>query len=144
MSTPPPAPVIHARALVRSFSAVHAVRGVSFDVAQGEIFGLVGPDGASKTTIMRMLAGVLRPDSGDIRLEDIDVVAAPERAKAALNYMPQRFGLYEDLTVAENISFHGELFSVPRKMQRARSDQLLEAADLGLSGSAFQVSCPAA
>ncbi|WP_213766984.1 ABC transporter ATP-binding protein [Caballeronia sp. dw_19] len=130
MSTMPTGPAIHAHALIRSFGSVHAVRGISFDIARGEIFGLVGPDGAGKTTIMRMLAGVLRPDSGEIRLEDIDVVAAPERAKAALSYMPQRFGLYEDLTVAENIAFYGELFSVPRKTQRARSDQLLEAAGL--------------
>lgn len=130
MSTTPPDFAIHAHALTRSFGAVHAVRGISIDIARGEIFGLVGPDGAGKTTIMRMLAGVLRPDSGEIRLEDIDVVAAPERAKAALSYMPQRFGLYEDLTVAENISFYGELFGVPRKTQRERSKQLLEAAGL--------------
>ncbi|NYH14130.1 ABC transporter ATP-binding protein [Paraburkholderia bryophila] len=130
MSTTPPDFAIHAHALTRSFGAVHAVRGISIDIARGEIFGLVGPDGAGKTTIMRMLAGVLRPDSGEIGLEDIDVVAAPERAKAALSYMPQRFGLYEDLSVAENISFYGELFGVPRKTQRERSDQLLEAAGL--------------
>ncbi|SDI86269.1 ABC transporter ATP-binding protein [Paraburkholderia phenazinium] len=130
MSATPTGPAIHAHALVRSFGAVQAVRGISVDIARGEIFGLVGPDGAGKTTIMRMLAGVLRPDSGEIRLEDIDVVAAPERAKAALSYMPQRFGLYEDLSVAENIAFYGELFSVPRKTQRNRRDQLLKAAGL--------------
>jgi len=130
MNASPAAPVIRAHDLMRSFGAVQAVAGVSFDIERGEIFGLVGPDGAGKTTIMRMLAGVLRPDAGQIWLEDIDVVATPERAKAALSYMPQRFGLYEDLTVAENIFFYGELFRVSRKANRARSGELLEAAGL--------------
>ena len=121
---------IRARGLARHFGAVQAVRGIDLNIQSGEIFGLVGPDGAGKTTIMRMLAGVLRPDAGEIRLDDIDVVAMPERAKLSLSYMPQRFGLYEDLTVAENIFFYGELFRVPRKTRRARSDELLSAAGL--------------
>lgn len=130
MNPAPAAISVHAQDLVRGFGAVQAVRGVSFDIERGEIFGLVGPDGAGKTTIMRMLAGVLRPDAGQISLENIDVIAAPERAKAALSYMPQRFGLYEDLSVAENIFFYGELFGVSRKANRIRSGELLEAAGL--------------
>ncbi len=121
---------IRAEGLIRRFGPVAAVRGVSLAVERGEIFGLVGPDGAGKTTIMRMLAGVLPPDAGVIVLDGIDVVAEPERAKPRLSYMPQSFGLYEDLTVAENMFFYGELFGVPRKLRRARGLELLEAAGL--------------
>ena len=121
---------VFARGLVRRFGAVAAVQGIDLAVRRGEIFGLVGPDGAGKTTIMRMLAGVLRPDAGEIRLEGVDVVADPERAKPLLSYMPQRFGLYEDLTVAENIFFYATLFEVPASVRRDRSQELLAAAGL--------------
>ncbi|MGC2458980.1 MAG: ABC transporter ATP-binding protein [Gallionellaceae bacterium] len=121
---------VRAHGLSKNFGAVQAVHSVNFTVSPGEIFGLVGPDGAGKTTIMRMLAGVLRPDAGDILVDGVDVAADPERAKLRLSYMPQRFGLYEDLTVAENIFFYGELFSVPRSERLARSQELLEAAGL--------------
>ena len=122
---------LSARNLVRGFGATAAVRDVSFSVGRGEIFGFAGPDGAGKTTVMRMLAGVLRPDSGGITVEGVDVIANPEGVKPLLSYMPQRFGLYEDLTVAENIFFYAELFSVPGKVRRARGRELLEAAGLG-------------
>ncbi len=121
---------VSARGLVRRFGPVAAVDGVDFDVRSGEIFGLVGPDGAGKSTIMRMLAGVLRPDAGEIRLDGIDVTADPERAKPHLSYMPQRFGLYEDLTVAENIFFYATLFAVSGSVRRERSAELLKAAGL--------------
>ncbi|MDE2199553.1 MAG: ABC transporter ATP-binding protein [Rhodospirillales bacterium] len=114
----------------RRFGAVEAVREVSFTVAPGEIFGLVGPDGAGKTTLMRILAGVLSPDAGAVALDGIDVRAAPEQTKLHLSYMPQRFGLYEDMTVAENIFFYATLFAVPARERRARSAQLLAAAGL--------------
>jgi ABC-2 type transport system ATP-binding protein len=129
-----PETAIRAEALVRRFGPVEAVRVASFAVTRGEIFGLVGPDGAGKTTIMRMLAGVLPPDSGTIRLDGVDVVGDPERAKSRLSYMPQRFGLYEDLTVAENIFFYGELFGVAWRERRRRGPELLAAAGL----AAFQ------
>jgi ABC-2 type transport system ATP-binding protein len=117
--------------LTRRFGTLTAVNRVDFTVTPGEIFGLVGPDGAGKTTIMRMLAGVLPPDSGTIHLDGIDVIAEPEHAKPHLSYMPQRFGLYEDLTVAENIRFYAELFAVPRRDRVKRAAQLLDAAALG-------------
>ena len=132
--TPPAAAAVVADGLSRRFGPVAAVRGVSFAVPPGEIFGLVGPGGAGKTTILRMLAGVLTPDAGAIALDGIDVRAAPERAKLHLSYMPQRFGLYEDMTVAENIFFYATLFAVPGKERRARSAQLLAAAGLGEFG----------
>ena len=121
---------IHAQRLTKSFGPVRAVQEASFAVSRGEIFGLVGPDGAGKTTIMRMLAGVLRPDAGEIAIDGVDVVAEAERAKLRISYMPQRFGLYEDLTVAENLFFYGELFSVSRDARITRGRELLEAAGL--------------
>ncbi|MCL5979225.1 MAG: ABC transporter ATP-binding protein [Gammaproteobacteria bacterium] len=121
---------VEVRGLTKDFGPVRAVRNVDLAVARGEIFGLVGPDGAGKTTIMRMLAAVLRPDAGEIVVDGVDVVAEAERAKLHLSYMPQRFGLYEDLTIAENISFYGALFGVPRGERIARSQELLEAAGL--------------
>ncbi|MDE3022233.1 MAG: ABC transporter ATP-binding protein [Pseudomonadota bacterium] len=123
-------PAVRARGVNKRFGSVQAVQDVDFTVSSGEIFGLVGPDGAGKTTIMRMLAGVLRPDTGDILVDRVDVASDPEQAKLHLSYMPQRFGLYEDLTVAENIFFYGELFAVPRDERIARSQELLEAAGL--------------
>lgn len=123
-------PAVVARALVRNFGAVTAVRGLSFEVAAGEIFGLVGPDGAGKSTLMRMLAGVLPPHGGQIHLAGIDVAAETERVRPYLSYMPQRFGLYEDLTVAENIYFYATLFEVPARVRRARGQELLQAAGL--------------
>ena len=126
----PDAVAVVARGLVRHFGKLAAVDRIGFEVRRGEIFGLVGPDGAGKSTIMRMLAGVLRPDAGEIRLEGVDVVAAPERAKPLLSYMPQRFGLYEDLTVDENIFFYATLFEVPAALRRARSESLLAAAGM--------------
>ncbi len=121
---------IVARGLVRRFGPLTAVDDVSFEVRHGEVFGLVGPDGAGKTTIMRMLATVLAPDVGAISIEGVDAIADPEAAKARISYMPQRFGLYEDLTVGENLFFYAELFAVPRQERIARAAELLEAAGL--------------
>lgn len=130
MTTATPSTVIRAARVSRAFGHVDAVMNLDLDIRTGEIFGLVGPDGAGKTTVMRMLAGVLLPDSGSIELAGVDVVAEPERAKSLLSYMPQRFGLYEDLSVDENIFFYGELFAVPREVRRRRGAELLEAAGM--------------
>ena len=119
-----------ARGVTRSFGPIAAIRSASFEVARGEIFGLVGPDGAGKSTIMRMLAGVLPPHGGEIRVEGIDVAADPERVRPYVSYMPQRFGLYDDLTVAENIYFYATLFEVPGRVRRERGGELLAAAGL--------------
>ena len=86
---------------------------MSFSVKRGEIFGLVGPDGAGKTTTMRILAGVMRPDAGSIASTASTWSRIPKQAKHHVSYMPQRFGLYEDLTVDENIRFYADLFEVP-------------------------------
>jgi ABC-2 type transport system ATP-binding protein len=109
---------------------MHAVEDLTFEVNPGEIFGLVGPDGAGKTTTLRMLAGVLSPDSGSASVAGCDVGRNPERAKHRLSYMPQRFGLYEDLTVDENIRFYADLFGVSRKQREHEQAELLAAAGL--------------
>ena len=121
-------PAIVVSGLIKTFGEFRAVDGLSFDVHPGEIFGLVGPDGAGKTTALRMLAGVLVPDSGSAMVVGHDVRLDPEGAKHDLSYMPQRFGLYEDLTVDENIRFYADLFGVGRKEREERSAQLLAAA----------------
>jgi ABC-2 type transport system ATP-binding protein len=122
---------ITASGLTKSFPGVRAVDHLSFDVRVGEIFGLVGPDGAGKTTTLRMLAGVMPPDQGGAIVAGFNVVDDPEGAKHHLSYMPQRFGLYEDLTVDENIRFYADLFGVHKDERVRRSVQLLQAAGMG-------------
>ena len=126
----PLASAIVAEGLTKTFPGVRAVDALTFDVRAGEIFGLVGPDGAGKTTTLRMLAGIMTPDAGAARIAGIDVVRRPEQAKHALSYMPQRFGLYEDLTVDENIRFYADLFGVKRADREARTAELLRAAGM--------------
>ena len=122
--------VIAAEGLTKSFPGVRAVDSLSFDVRAGEIFGLVGPDGAGKTTTLRMLAGIMPPDAGKAMVAGFDVIRDPEGAKHALSYMPQRFGLYEDLTVDENIRFYADLFGVRKTEREERAAQLLQAAGM--------------
>jgi ABC-2 type transport system ATP-binding protein len=123
-------PAIIAEGLTKDFPGVRAVDHLSFEVRSGEIFGLVGPDGAGKTTTLRMLAGVMPPDEGRATVAGSDVVRDPERAKYHLSYMPQRFGLYEDLTVEENIRFYADLFGVSATDREPRAAQLLQAAGM--------------
>ena len=128
-------PIIETRGLIKRFDATAAVDELTFTVDRGEIFGLVGPDGAGKTTTMRMLAGVMRPDGGSIVIDGVDVVADPEEGKQHISYMPQRFGLYEDLTVDENIRFYADLFAVPASTREERARRLLAASGMTQFGS---------
>ncbi len=128
--TQQPEPAIVANKLTKSFPGVRAVDSLSFEVSAGEIFGMVGPDGAGKTTTLRMLAGIMSPDSGTASIDGINVVLDPERAKHSLSYMPQRFGLYEELSVDENIRFYADLFGVNRAEREKRSAELLNAAGM--------------
>jgi ABC-2 type transport system ATP-binding protein len=123
-------PAVATSDLTKRFHGVTAVHRLTFEVHAGEIFGLVGPDGAGKTTALRMLAGVLSPDGGSATVAGADIAREPEAAKSRLSYMPQRFGLYEDLTVAENIRFYADVFGVSRTEREARSRQLLDAAGM--------------
>jgi ABC-2 type transport system ATP-binding protein len=125
------AAAVSVQALARRFGDRAAITDLSFDVAPGELFGIVGPDGAGKTTTLRILAGVLRPTSGDAVVAGVSVARDPEGAKPKLAYMPQRFGLYEDLTVRENIAFYADLYRVPRAERPARLDRLYAFSSLG-------------
>jgi ABC-2 type transport system ATP-binding protein len=116
---------IEAGNLHRTFNGTVAVEDVSFSVADGEVFGLVGPDGAGKTTTLRMLSGVMAPTSGEISVLGHDVVADPESIKGVVGYMPQTFGLYGDLTVIENLEFYGDLYRVPPDLRPERIKRLL-------------------
>jgi ABC-2 type transport system ATP-binding protein len=120
-------PELTIRGLVKDYPGVRAIDHLSFEVGAGEIFGIVGPDGAGKTTTMRILAGVLSPDEGGATVAGCDVVRDPEGVKHLISYMPQRFGLYEDLTVDENIRFYADLFGVRKADRQARSEKLLVA-----------------
>jgi ABC-2 type transport system ATP-binding protein len=125
---------IEVRGLNKEFSGVRAVDQLSFNVVRGEIFGLVGPDGAGKTTALRMLAGVLAPDSGSATVAGFDIIRDPEGVKHRISYMSQRFGLYEDLTVGENIRFYADLFGVARVERERRASELLKAAGMSPFG----------
>ena len=116
---------IRTAGLRRVFGEVIAVAGLDLDVAAGEIFGLVGPDGAGKTTTMRMLTGILPSSGGRAEVAGFDVAREAERLKEHLGYMSQRFGLYPDLTVLENLTFYADLYGVPRREFAARTDRLL-------------------
>lgn len=123
-------PAVEARGLCKRLGTTVAVEDVSFTARAGEIFGLVGPDGAGKTTILRMLAGVMLPDRGGASVAGFDVVTAPESVKNHISYMPQRFGLYEDLTVEENIRFYADIFGVDARTREAHAARLLEASGM--------------
>jgi ABC-2 type transport system ATP-binding protein len=114
------------RGLSRAFGGRTAVDSLTFTVGHGERFGLVGPDGAGKTTTLRMLAGVLSPTAGDALVGGISVVDDPEGVKGEIAYMSQRFGLYTDLTVLENLHFYADLYRVPRGDRPARLERLFE------------------
>ena len=119
------------QALGRTFGDDIAVQSLTFDVPRGGLFGIVGPDGAGKTTTLRMLAGVLRPTSGTARVLGLDVREDPESVKPHIAYMAQRFGLYEDLTVRENLDFYADLYSVPPGDRPARVERLHRFSGLG-------------
>jgi ABC-2 type transport system ATP-binding protein len=112
--------------LSKNFGDVKAVTSLDFSINAGEIFGLVGPDGSGKSTLLRILASIMRPTSGKVSIRDLNVHEHSFRIKENLAYMPQRFGLYEDLTVEENLFFFGKLFGVGRKEIGKRKKRLYE------------------
>ncbi len=122
--------LLETRDLVRCFGAVRAVDGLNLEVRAGEMVGLVGPDGAGKTTTMRLLCGALKPTSGRVRVAGYELPRQAERAREHIGYLAQRFSLYGDLTVRENLDFFGEVFDVPDQERQARSEELLGFAGL--------------
>lgn len=118
--------LVEAENLCRSFGPVKALDGLNFSVEQGEIFGLMGPDGAGKTTCLRILCGLMQPTSGKALVLGKDVAKDPEAIKDQIGYMAQPAKLYEDLTVKENIELYADLYQVPRDRYEQRMKRLLE------------------
>jgi len=123
-------PVIVTDRLSRRFGDLVAVRDVSLTVERGEIFGVLGPNGAGKSTTIRMLCGILDPSSGTGRVVGYDIARDAERIKERIGYMTQRFSLYEDLTVSENLRFYAGIYGVPRGARRERVAETLRRAGL--------------
>ncbi len=121
---------VKAEGLVRRFGPFTAVDHVSFEVGEGSIFGFLGPNGAGKTTTIRMLCGLLAPTEGSATVAGFDVARQPDRIKESIGYMSQRFSLYADLTVKQNLEFYAGVYSIPRKRRRARIDLALRIAGL--------------
>ena len=117
--------------LVRTFGTFRAVDGLNLQVHAGEMVGLVGPDGAGKTTAIRLMCGALSPTSGTVRVAGYEIPAQVEKAREQIGYLAQRFSLYGDLSVQENIEFFGEVFEVPEEEVKQRAAELLNFAGLG-------------
>ena len=116
--------------LIKSFESLTAVKDLNLEVKTGEIFGLVGPDASGKTTTLRMLCGILPPDGERAIVAGCDIRRETESLKEKVGYLPQRFGLYGDLTVLENINFYADLYQVPKKSRGERIERLLQFANL--------------
>ncbi|MBI3630214.1 MAG: ABC transporter ATP-binding protein [Candidatus Rokubacteria bacterium] len=118
------------RGLTRRFGKIVAVDHLDLTVRTGELFGFLGPNGAGKSTTLRMLCGILEPSEGEGRVLGIDLIAEPERVKSAIGYMSQRFSLYDDLTVEENLTFYARVYMVPKTERDGRIGQMIRLADL--------------
>ena len=129
-TTPGTAPAVRAEALTRRFGSFTAVDALTLEVARGEIFGFLGANGAGKTTAIRMFCGLLLPTSGEAWVDGLPLSTGAERIKKRIGYMSQRFSLYDDLDVEENLAFYGGIYGLSRREIRERSGALL--ASLGL------------
>jgi len=118
--------VIEVSNLVKKFGSFVANDNISFDVYRGEIFGFLGANGAGKTTALRILSGLSKPSSGDVKVAGYDIYRNAENVKKHIGYMCQKFSLYEDLTVAENIMLYGGIYGLAKKVIENKTDELLE------------------
>jgi ABC-type multidrug transport system ATPase subunit len=130
-SASPDGAAIFADNLVRKFGAFTAVNGVSFRVEKGEIFGFLGPNGSGKTTVIKMLTGLLPLSDGSAFVEGIDVRTGAEEVRERIGYMSQNFSLYNDLTVLENLTFYGRIYSLPPDKLKRRMDEIVQLNGLG-------------
>lgn len=129
VTTPPPA--IEARDLVKRFGDFTAVDHVSFSVAQGEVFGFLGPNGSGKSTTIRMLTGILAPSGGQARVAGFEVATQSRQIKFRIGYMSQKFSLYEDMTVQENLEFFAAVYRLDKQRAKDRVQWAIEESDLG-------------
>ncbi len=125
------AATVATRELTRRFGSLIAVNRLTLEIARGEVFGLLGPNGSGKTTTIRMLCGLLQPSDGSALVAGIDVTVAPEQVKQRIGYMCQRFGLYQDLTVAENLDFYAGIYGLEGTARRARVAEVVGFIGLG-------------
>lgn len=116
--------------LTKKFGDITAVNDLSVNVKNNTIFGLVGPDGAGKTTTMRMLCSLINPNGGTAKIGGLDVISDSEEIKKYIGYMPQRFSLYGDLTIIENLEFYAEIYQIPKKIRKEKIEYLLEFSNL--------------
>ena len=117
--------------LTKQFGDFTAVKGISFDVLKGEIFGFLGANGAGKTTAMKMLIGISKPTSGQANVAGFDVHTQSEEVKRNIGYMSQKFSMYDDLTVQENITFFGGIYGLSRKQIKIKTEELIDELQLG-------------
>lgn len=135
-------PAIACADLTKKFGAFTAVDAISFEVAQGEVFGFLGANGAGKTTAIRMLTGLLQPTLGNARVAGYDVATEVEAVKRSIGYMSQRFSLYEDLTVRENIEFYGGIYGIGARELRLKTTALIDRLGLGPDADSLVRSLP--
>ena len=130
MTEEPGAEIVRVRNLEKRFGAFIAVNRIQLDVYQGEIFGFLGPNGAGKSTTIRMLCGILRPTGGEGTVAGFDIIRESEKIKTRIGYMSQKFSLYEDLTVEENIDFYAGIYRIPAIRRKEKKDWVIEMAGL--------------
>jgi ABC-2 type transport system ATP-binding protein len=123
--------VVNVKALRKNYGEVQALRDLNLEIRSGERYGLIGPDGAGKTTLLRILTGLLVPQSGEVRVLGFDPVTQQEMIKSGIGYMPQRFSLYPDLTVAENMRFFADIYHIPKVERQQLTERLLHFSRLG-------------
>ncbi len=128
---------VEMRHLTRAFGSIVAVRDLNLTIAKGEVFGLLGPNGSGKTTTIRMLCGLIAPSEGTAIVAGVDVVKSPDLIKERIGYMSQRFGLYEDLTVAENMDFFAGIYGLEGPSRRGRIAEVVSF--LGLNRRLYQL-----